>query len=121
MNAATIALAERLGVALLHSLWQGAIVGCILLGMLPALKGAKTQVRYLVCWAALMLLEGISADEALARARANHPSCRPDPYNWFLLQRLHDAVAAEKLAGEDTQSLPAVNAASLLQSEAPVG
>ena len=74
-----------------------------------------------VCCAALMLLEGISADEALARARQNHPSCRPDPYNWFLLQHLHQAVAAEKLAGEDTQALPAVNAASLLQSEVTVG
>lgn len=74
-----------------------------------------------VCCAALMLLEDISADEALARVRENHPSCRPDPYYWFLLQHLREAVAAEELAGEDTQTLPAVNAASLLRSEAPVG
>jgi Dual specificity phosphatase, catalytic domain len=74
-----------------------------------------------ICCAALMLLEGISAADALARVRENHPSCRPDPYYWFLLEHLHEAVAAEKLAREDTQTLPALNAASLLPSEAPVG
>ena len=74
-----------------------------------------------VCCAALMLLEGISADEALARVRENHPSARPDPYYWFLLEHLREAVSAEELASEDTQTLPAVNAASLLQSEATVG
>lgn len=74
-----------------------------------------------VCCAALMLLEGISAQEALARARESHPSCRPDPYYWFLLERLHDALAAEELASEDTMKLPAVSAASLLPSEANVG
>jgi predicted protein tyrosine phosphatase len=74
-----------------------------------------------VCCAALMLLEGLSAEEALARARENHPSCRPDPYNWFLLEHLHEAVAAEELANEDTQTLPAVDVATLLRSEATVG
>lgn len=74
-----------------------------------------------VCCAALMLLEGLSAEEALARARENHPSCRPDPYHWFLLERLHDALAAEELAGEDTAELPAVDTASLLRNEVPVG
>lgn len=74
-----------------------------------------------VCCAALMLLEGLSATEALARVRENHPSCRPDPYHWFLLEHLHDAVAAEALAGEDTHKLPAVDPASLLRSEATVG
>jgi Dual specificity phosphatase, catalytic domain len=74
-----------------------------------------------VCCAALMLLEGISASEALARVRENHPSCRPDPYYWFLLEHFHEAVAAEELANEDTQALPAVDAAALLRSGATVG
>jgi predicted protein tyrosine phosphatase len=77
-----------------------------------------------VCCAALMLLEGLSAEEALARVRENHPSCRPDPYHWFLLERLHAAVDAEAMAAEDTQALPAVAAVaavSLLQSGVPVG
>lgn len=74
-----------------------------------------------VCCAALMLLEGISASEALARVRENHPGCWPDPYHWFLLERLHEALAAEELAAEDTTKLPAVHAASLLQSGATVG
>lgn len=74
-----------------------------------------------VCCAALMLMEGMSATEALARVRENHPSCRPDPYNWFLLEHLLDALAAEELAGEDTHKLPAIDPASLLRSEATVG
>jgi hypothetical protein len=56
--------------------------------------------------------------------RENHPSCRPDPYHWFLLERLHAAVDAEAMAAEDTQALPAVAAVaavSLLQSGVPVG
>src|SRR5579859_544844 len=39
-----------------------------------------------VCCAALMMLEGISADEALARVRERHPLAWPDPYHWFVLQ-----------------------------------
>jgi hypothetical protein len=74
-----------------------------------------------VCCAALMLLEGITAHEALARAREHHPGCWPDPYHWFLLERMHDALAAEELANEDTQALPAVDATALLQSGATVG
>ena len=42
------------------------------------------------CCAALILLEGISADEALARVRERHPSAWPDPYHWFLLRWLAD-------------------------------
>jgi dual specificity protein phosphatase-like protein len=74
-----------------------------------------------VCCAALMLLEGLSAEDALARVRENHPSCRPDPYHWFLLERLHDALVAEALTNEDTQTLPALDSVSLLQSEVTVG
>lgn len=74
-----------------------------------------------VCCAALMLLEGLSAEDALARVRENHPGCWPDPYHWFLLERLHDAISAEKLTNEDTQTLPALDSVSLLQSEVTVG
>lgn len=74
-----------------------------------------------VCCAALMLLEGLSAADALARVRENHPSCRPDPYHWFLLERLHDALAAEELARVDTAELPAVGVAAILPSEVTVG
>jgi predicted protein tyrosine phosphatase len=74
-----------------------------------------------VCCAALMLMEGISATEALTRVRENHPNCRPDPYYWFLLERLHDALVAEELAGEDTHKLPAIDPALLLRSEVTVG
>lgn len=41
-----------------------------------------------VCCAALMLLEGIGPEEALARVRELHPVAWPDPYYWFLLRWL---------------------------------
>lgn len=41
-----------------------------------------------VCCAALMMLEGVSAEEALARVRERHPFAWPDPYHWFVLEWL---------------------------------
>ena len=41
-----------------------------------------------ICCATLMLLEGLSADEALARVRELHPIASPDPYYWLLLRWL---------------------------------
>ena len=39
-----------------------------------------------VCCATLMLLEGISAEQALDRVREHHPMAWPDPYHWFVLR-----------------------------------
>jgi hypothetical protein len=41
-----------------------------------------------VCCAALILLEGLSAEAALARVRERHPEAWPDPYHWLLLRWL---------------------------------
>ena len=41
-----------------------------------------------VCCAALILLEGLTAEQALARIRETHPVAWPDPYHWFLLRWL---------------------------------
>ncbi len=41
-----------------------------------------------VCCAALILLEGLSAEQALARVRERHPEAWPDPYHWLLLRWL---------------------------------
>jgi hypothetical protein len=38
-----------------------------------------------VCCAALMLLEGLGAEAALARVRERHPEANPDPYHWLRL------------------------------------
>ncbi|HEY7835633.1 MAG TPA: dual specificity protein phosphatase [Ktedonobacterales bacterium] len=46
-----------------------------------------------VCCAALMLLEGLSAEAALARVRERHPEAAPDPYYWFLLRWLANPAA----------------------------
>lgn len=41
-----------------------------------------------ICSAALILLEGLSAEEALARVREHHPWARPDSHHWLALQWL---------------------------------
>ncbi|HEX6122687.1 MAG TPA: dual specificity protein phosphatase, partial [Ktedonobacterales bacterium] len=41
-----------------------------------------------ICCAALILLEGLSAEAALARVRERHPEAWPDPYYWLLLRWL---------------------------------
>lgn len=53
-----------------------------------------------VCCAALILLEDISAEEALARVRRRHPLAWPDPYHWFTLQWL----ARVPVAGREPRS-----------------
>jgi bla regulator protein BlaR1 len=55
MNPATVSLIERLGIALIHSLWQGSLVGIGLLTALVALRRARSQVRYLTCCLALIV------------------------------------------------------------------
>ncbi|HWB07717.1 MAG TPA: M56 family metallopeptidase [Pirellulales bacterium] len=54
MSSPWVALAERVGIALVHSLWQGALVGLALLLGLVALRRARGQVRYLACCLALV-------------------------------------------------------------------
>jgi protein-tyrosine phosphatase len=45
-----------------------------------------------VCCATLMFLEGIGPEEALARVRQHHPVAWPDPYHWFILRWLAQAL-----------------------------
>lgn len=57
-----------------------------------------------VCCAALMLLEGITAEEALARVRERHPEAAPDPYYWFLLRWLTSAGSTADSHGPKSAS-----------------
>ena len=41
-----------------------------------------------ICCAVLMLLEGLSAEEALIRVREQHPWAKPDSYHWLALRWL---------------------------------
>lgn len=46
-----------------------------------------------VCCAALILMENLSAEEALARVREHHPWSRPDAYHWLKLKWLaHNGI-----------------------------
>ena len=39
-----------------------------------------------VCCAVLILLEGLTAEQALERVREQHPWARPDPHHWLVLR-----------------------------------
>ena len=45
-----------------------------------------------ICCAILMLLEGLSAEEALERVRRNHPWARPDSSHWLKLRWLASTI-----------------------------
>lgn len=81
-----------------------------------------------VCCAALMLLENLRPEEALARVRERHPIACPDPYYWFLLQWLGRQRAREESGGagavvEDSagHSKTASRAASALRRHSAAG
>jgi hypothetical protein len=60
-----------------------------------------------ICCAALILLEGLSAEAALARVRERHPEAWPDPYYWLLLRWLARASGSpeQRLAFAEPASL----------------
>lgn len=70
-----------------------------------------------VCCAALILLEGLTADQALARIRETHPIAWPDPYHWFQLRWLSDPANRERVAGISAtgpvDSISAVSASTI--------
>jgi hypothetical protein len=53
-----------------------------------------------LCCATLMVLEGLSAEEALARVRERHAEAHPDPYHWYALRHLEQLLAAGLQASE---------------------
>jgi Dual specificity phosphatase, catalytic domain len=71
-----------------------------------------------VCCAALILLEGIGAEAALARVRERHPNAWPDPYHWLLLRWLadhRDEAAALAAAAAASELAAAAATATLLR------
>ncbi|MGH2517835.1 MAG: protein-tyrosine phosphatase family protein, partial [Ktedonobacterales bacterium] len=70
-----------------------------------------------VCCAALMMLEGISAEAALARVRERHPLAWPDPYHWFVLQWISRTGAGVSLP-ETSSNASEREAYSLVRSSA---
>lgn len=47
---------DLVSAALLHSLWQGALIAGLLALVLQLLGSASPGLRYLVCWAALVAM-----------------------------------------------------------------
>lgn len=48
-----------------------------------------------ICCAALILMEGLSAEAALARVRQHHPLARPDSFHWLRLRWLAQSISPE--------------------------
>jgi hypothetical protein len=77
-----------------------------------------------VCCAALMFLEGISPEEALARVRQYHPLAWPDPYHWFTLLWMSQAlgvVDSPAGASSDPAGTDGTQEAPLLRVETKIG
>jgi beta-lactamase regulating signal transducer with metallopeptidase domain/predicted nucleic acid-binding Zn-ribbon protein len=55
MNPALDDWVVRVGMALLHFVWQGALIGCLAAAGLALLRNARPQTRYAFCGAALLL------------------------------------------------------------------
>jgi hypothetical protein len=53
-----------------------------------------------------MLLEGLSAEQALARVRERHPEAHPDPYHWFALRHLRESTTPQRRARHRTCDVP---------------
>ena len=79
--------ADALNSALLHSLWQDAIVGLLLWGTLIAMRRASANARYIVCCAALGLMAALPVVTTLvlsergyerSTADAGDSHCRAD-------------------------------------------
>ncbi|HKV84097.1 MAG TPA: dual specificity protein phosphatase [Ktedonobacterales bacterium] len=66
-----------------------------------------------VCCAALMLLEGLTAEQALERVREHHPMAWPDPYHWFTLRWIAQSRLLD--GGPDAPPIVATGGAPLLR------
>jgi beta-lactamase regulating signal transducer with metallopeptidase domain/protocatechuate 3,4-dioxygenase beta subunit len=71
-------LAERLGWALVHFLWQGALVAGLLVVVLRILRAASAEARYLAGCAALAVMAGLPVVTLLCLP-ARVPSTAPSP------------------------------------------
>ncbi len=120
--------AEKLGAALLHFVWQGAIIGCVTALLLALLRNARPQTRYALACASLglclalpmahLLLPGNIADAlvtlplqadsaALPETRStangmadgNEQPALWQPLPWHTLSNLAPAMVALWLAG----------------------
>ncbi|MDB6174042.1 MAG: hypothetical protein JWL59_3353 [Chthoniobacteraceae bacterium] len=72
-----MALAQSLGWTLLHSLWQGALVGCALLWVLRLLARRNASLRHAACMLALVtlaLLAVFTTIRGLPSTRGNPPA-----------------------------------------------
>lgn len=60
-------LTERLGWALVHFLWQGALVAGLLVGLLRILRAASAEARYLADCVALVVMAGLAPRRTTSR------------------------------------------------------
>ena len=66
MNPALDDVVTRLGMALLHFVWQGALIGCVSAACLALLRNARSQTRYAFCGVAMLLCLALPLWQVLA-------------------------------------------------------
>ena len=64
----------RLGMALLHFVWQGALIGCVSAVGLALLRNARSQTRYAFCGLAMLLCVALPLWHVLTPAEPRAPS-----------------------------------------------
>ncbi len=111
------ALAERLGWAVLHSLWQGALAAALLALALAAMRRHSAAARHAAC---LMALLGWFAAALVTAARVEVSATRVAP-SAPVLEKITPAVATDPQPGLLTEpaAAPAGTAATSRLADAP--
>jgi len=87
--------ADAVSSALLHSLWQDAIVGLLLWGALVALRHATANARYLVCCAALGLMAALPILTMIVVSDRGIPDHLTMPASLTIVTPMDDATPRE--------------------------
>jgi beta-lactamase regulating signal transducer with metallopeptidase domain len=99
-------LAHALGLALLHFVWQGALLGVLTALALVALTGRSPSVRYLVACAGLVAMLGAPVGTWLAYSSAAGPASDTVRVDAALQPSTSGAIVIRHVAGGPATPLP---------------
>ena len=102
----TSPLAERIGLTLLHSLWQLALIGALAYLLLECLRKASPHIRYLVAYStlALMVLCPVMTFHLRTSTEPNHPKTIANSPNTLASESSFPSEAASLSLGETPDS-----------------
>ena len=87
--------ADALNAALLHSLWQDAIVGLLLWGALVAMRRSSANARYLACCAALGLMAALPVVTTIVLSERGVSHLSPMPADLTAAAPITDALVRD--------------------------